>query len=247
MTAPPPDSPRDPSGDLDARLARIEAALDAPQSDAGLQKALPRLLRLLPLVAAANAVLAVPALIISVGVAYFAFVQAEATDKMQVASVWPRVTYVTSNQDEDGTRRITLSLINKGVGPAVIRGMELRYRGKAYTGFRELLDACCAQPGDMSAIGIGSINGEVLRPGEEMMFALLEPEGTDAETYDRFNIERRELQIGVCYCSVFDDCWVEDWKRSEPRPVAQCPADWVQYSGFPREDPVFPEGDRTRR
>lgn len=243
MTPPPPDSP----DDIDARLARVEAALDAPKSDAGpqdtgLQDALSRLLRLLPLVAAANAVLAVPALIISLGVAYFAFVQAEATDKMQVASVWPRVTYVTSNQDEDGTRRITLSLINKGVGPALIRGMELRYRGKAYTGFRELLDACCAQPGGTSAIGIGSINGEVLRPGEEMMFALLEPEGTSAETYERFDTERRELEIGVCYCSVFDDCWVDDWRRPEPRPVAQCPADWVQYSGFPQEDPVFPEG-----
>lgn len=260
MNPPDPDS-RD---DIRGRLAALEALVgrqdgesrdagpndggrnDGSPNDAGLKTGLSRLLRLLPLVAAANAVLAVPALVISVGVAYFAFVQAEATDKMQVASVWPRVTYATSNQDGDGTERITLSLVNKGVGPALIRGMEIRYRGKAYTGFRQLIDACCARPDDRLSLGIGSINGEVLRPGEEMMFALMEPDGTPPAAYRRFATERGELAVRICYCSVFDDCWVDDWRRAEPVPVAQCPADWVQYSGFPQGQ-VFPKGESARR
>lgn len=228
---------RESATDMESRLARLEAlSASGRDQQERWQGGLARLLRMLPLVAAANLAIAAPAMIISIGVAYFAFVQAEATDKMQVASVWPRVTYVTSNQDRDGTRRLTLSLVNKGVGPALIRGMELRYQGNAHTGFRDLIDACCARPDDTLSLGIGSINGEVLRPGEEMMFALMEPDGTPADVYERFAKERGELNLKVCYCSVFDDCWVEDIQHAEPRPVGQCPANWVQYSGFPQGD-----------
>ena len=96
---------------------------------------------------------------------------------MQVASVWPNVTYVTSNQNEDGggTGPIRMSLVNNGVGPAIVRGLQIGYDGRKFTSFRELLEACCAEREEQMSIGISSINNEVLRPGEDSMFAMMLP------------------------------------------------------------------------
>ena len=229
------------TAELEARIESLEREL-ATRSDRqrGASPLAERALRYVPLLAIGHLFVGVPAVAISLGVAYFAFVQAEATDKMQVASVWPRVTYVTSNQNDEGQAVITLSMINKGVGPAIIRGVRVRNRGKDYTGFRELLDDCCNPGHDRLSIGVGSINGEVLRPGEEMMFALFDRRSNPPEAYARFNRERLGLQVSTCYCSVFDDCWIDSGSEPDPRPVDRCPANWVQYTGFPQAPPDNP-------
>ena len=217
------------------RLEELERRLEEIEKKYGKGDFADRLLRYLPILAIGNLAVGVPAVAISLGVAYFAFVQARATDKMQVASVWPSVTYVTSNQGDSGEEGpIRMGLVNNGVGPAIVRGLQIEYRDRSYVGFRELLDACCSEPGEPVSTGIGSINGEVLRSGEEAMFAMITSAGTDQEVFDRFNRERLQFKVSVCYCSVFDDCWVESWELDSPEPVEQCPMDWVQYSGFPQ-------------
>lgn len=214
--------------DLEERLARIERA------QAHQPPALNRLLRYLPVLALANVFIAAPAMLLSGVLAYFTFVQAEATEKMQVASVWPRVTYNNFNQQNENGGKIAISLSNKGVGPAIIEGLQVRYRDHAFGNPRALLDACCGAKGEKLAIGHGSVRGEVLRPGEEAMVTQLAARGSPAEVYRRFNSERLRLEISTCYCSVFGDCWVDDGVASKPRPVAQCPADWVQFDAVLR-------------
>ena len=218
------------------RIEALEARLDAIEQQGSHGPMLDRVLRYLPWLAIGNLAVGIPAVAISLSVAYFAFVQANATDKMQVASVWPNVTYVTSNQNEDdgGTGPIRMSLVNNGVGPAIVRGLQIGYDGRKFTSFRELLEACCAEREEQMSIGISSINNEVLRPGEDSMFAMVLPDGTPPDVFERFNRERLQFEVSLCYCSVFDDCWVDSWELTEPKPVEQCPADWVQYSGFPQ-------------
>lgn len=197
-----------------------------------LQKNVDRLLKYLPFMAIGHFLVGVPALIVSLSVAYFSFVQAEATDKMQVASVWPRVSYETSNLGENGQDTITMSLINKGVGPATIRGMRVEYDDQEFAGFRELLSACCSSSPEDLSVAIGGINGEVLRPGERMVFAQLFPQAENIAAYRAFETERLKLEVSVCYCSVFEDCWVQTTVEPEPATTAKCPLDWKQYSGF---------------
>lgn len=222
---------------IEDRLARVENALARRDAGEPQGNLLNRALKYLPLFAMSNLFVAAPAFLISIAVAYFTFVQAEATQKMQVASVWPRVDYVTSNRTQDGTPRITLSLVNKGVGPALVRGMEIRYRDQPHSSLAGLLKACCSENPEDLSFSLGSINGEVLRPGEEAMFAQIDPAGVTPEVWERFNRERLNLKFRICYCSVFDDCWVAGWDSAEPRTVKRCPADWVQYYGFPQAEP----------
>ena len=92
-----------------------------------------RFLRYLPFITVAHFVIGLPALIASLALAYFAFVQADATQKMQTGGVMPFVTFGTSNGDEQGNQDIALTLTNNGVGPAILGPVEIRYEGKPIT------------------------------------------------------------------------------------------------------------------
>src|SRR3546814_20523038 len=89
-----------------------------------------RFLRYLPLITIAHFVICLPALIASLALAWFAFVQADATQKMQTGGVMPFVTFGTSNGDEDGNQDISLSLKNNGGGPPPIGHNENHTEGK---------------------------------------------------------------------------------------------------------------------
>ena len=218
----------------ETKLEQLEVRLSEIEKKDARGGLVDRMMRYLPLIALGNAFVAAPAMIISIAVAYFAFEQAEATKKMQIAEVWPRVTYSTSNMGEEGETDIKLALLNKGVGPAIIRGLQVKYRGKAYVDFRSILADCCSNDAKNLSLGIGTVNGEVISPGEEMMFGVLPKTARNEDAWQRFNSERFQLEIATCYCSVFDACWVDDGTSQEPREVKMCPADWTQYTGFPQ-------------
>lgn len=236
----------DPATPTNAKSTGKGAVPDAPKADrtdskdVQLKKSVDRLLKYMPLMAAGHFLVGIPALIVSLSVAYFSFVQAEATDKMQVASVWPRVAYETANRGAEGQDAVTLSLANKGVGPAIVRGMKIEYEGREFAGFRELLSECCSSSPETLAVVISGINGEVLRPGEQAVFAQLIPRAGQIEAYEAFETERLKLAVSVCYCSVFEDCWVQTTSTAEPAPVQECPADWKQYTGFDPQMAIEP-------
>lgn len=192
-----------------------------------------RLLRYLPFITIAHFVIGLPALIASLALAYFAFVQADATQKMQTGGAMPFVTIGSSNVDDTGKPDISLSLTNNGVGPAILGPIEIRYRGKPVASPTELLEACCT---DRSATGLSFATspstGVAIRPGESLRFIGLPRTPANEATWQRFQHERWRLSIRSCYCSIFNDCWIAEGMQGIPRPVKQCPADWSLY----RED-----------
>lgn len=210
---------------LHERVAKLEAS-----KSSGLNG----LLRYLPVLAIGNLLLAAPAMLISAAVAYFAFEQAEATKKMQIGSVWPNVSYDFSNIGDAGERETSMLVTNRGVGPARITAMEVSYRGRAYPDIRSLMKACCVDENGSIGVIVQNVNGEVIAPGAEINFVQLTPELSGERTYERFGKLRADLRVQICYCSVFEDCWIEDSRAAAARPVALCPADWTQF-GPPTE------------
>lgn len=225
--------PPSESQPLEERVAALEAQLRQTEPVAtGGSPLADRLLRYLPLLALGNLFVGAPAMIISIAVAFFAFEQADATKKMQVGSVWPMVSYDTGNLTDEGEPQINFNISNRGVGPARIGGMQLSYEGRAYRSIHDLMRACCVPKGEMVAAVLTDVNGEVIPPGEEFAFARIEPGAVSPSAYRRMEEARLRVRAQVCYCSVFDDCWVEDSQSTATRSVDQCPADWVQF-GFP--------------
>jgi hypothetical protein len=183
-----------------------------------------------------------PTLVISVALAYFSFVQADASRKMQRTETWPYVSYGTGNSSPDRKDEISFSLSNDGVGPARLQEMEFVYNGRPMAGPLEFFRDCCAAAARTAktlSFATDQVDG-VLRPGEKRDFIRLAKTDDNAVLWQRLNGERWKVVVRTCYCSIFDDCWVYDSRKGQPDEVKACPADWKKFGKDPNELPAAP-------
>jgi hypothetical protein len=119
--------------------------------------------------------------------------------KQQVrAQVWPYLEPGMSSSKRE------IMLFNKGVGPAIIRNVQMRVDGKPQRNWTEVF----------TALGItydhhipySTINGVVI-PGNDRIEQLAFPTPEDFNLYSR-QVQRVNLKI--CYCSSLGDCWQYD-------------------------------------
>ncbi len=189
-----------------------------------------RILRWLPFAMLGHLFVGIPALALSLIVAWATYVQATATQQMQQAATWPAVSYYTSNYDAAGKHRIELTLVNNGVGPAIVGPVELRYQGRPVRDAVDLLTACCGyRKGQSISFSTNFAPGSVMRPGERIEFFGIADTPDNAAELRALERERYAIDVRACYCSIFDDCWTVHGPRSKPKPVDQCPADWAVY------------------
>jgi hypothetical protein len=181
-----------------------------------------------------------PTLVISLALAYFSFVQADASKKMQRTETWPYVSYGTDNSSPEVKDEISFSLSNDGVGPARLQEMEFAYNGKPMRDPLEFIQSCCASgavaPAKNLTFTTDRVDG-VLRPGEKRSFIRLAKTAQNAPLWSRLNDERWKVVVRTCYCSIFDDCWVFDSQKGQPDEVKACPADWTKFEERPNERP----------
>jgi len=190
-----------------------------------------RLLRYLPIFTIAHMTLTIPTVVLSLALAYFTFVQADATRKIQQSETWPYVLFGTGNGTPDGKKEITLNLTNNGVGPARIEAMELTYRGKAMATPTEFLKECCS--GGQKITFMSEPVSGVLRPGEQSNFIRLPRTDANAAIWDKLDSERWRIVVRACFCSIFDDCWISDNRKKHPQAVKVCPANWKTFDERP--------------
>jgi hypothetical protein len=182
---------------------------------------------------------ALPTLVISVALAYFSFVQADASRKMQRTETWPYVSYGTDNSSPEVKNEVSFSLSNDGVGPARLAEMEFVYDGKRESSPLEFISDCCAAAARAAkslTFTTDRVDG-VLRPGEKRKFIRLAKNDDNAALWDRLNNQRWKVVVRTCYCSIFDDCWVFDSRKDRPIPVKVCPADWTKFGEHPNDLP----------
>lgn len=124
--------------------------------------------------------------------AYTAWLQREQVR----AQVWPYL--LLMNYDNERS----LSVLNKGVGPAIIRGAIVRVDGKPQPDWSHVLDALgIARP---RGFALSTISVNVLSAGEHT--AIL---SFDAETvYKAFRTAATtRMRMELCYCSTLGECW----------------------------------------
>lgn len=157
---------------------------------------------------------------------YAALSQADAARKQVEASVWPSVQITSSNFDLKTQKRVfRVTGANSGIGPARIMSVRVTVDGKPqkdwYSAFRAI-------NGLKTFPLINSyMTGRVLRAGEAVDFASVSGEAGELINEKLHDIANSsQLTLEVCYCSVFDQCWLTGDKHEEiinPKPVAQCP------------------------
>jgi hypothetical protein len=174
---------------------------------------------------------------------------AEANTRMVEANSWPFIDFSTHNVGDKGGSEVRLVLTNEGIGPARIETFELWWRGKTMSSPAQLLTACCTPDPIHEFIGVGLASPRILRAGEHVDFLSVYPaKGRDVQ--EKFNNERDYITTRVCYCSVFDECFIKDGgddllkkdprKLINPEHVKTCPAPKTPYQlpvGPPEKKP----------
>jgi len=179
-------------------------------------------------------VVGISAIAISVISLFVAIEHGHVERQLVAANSWPFVEAGSSNATPTGEWRVSFELINAGVGPAKLETFELFYDGRPMASEKNLIARCCSSgpPAPAGAWHGLSDNGiQVLRPGQ--IFEILSFSRTpENEVYwQRLNEARNHISFRGCYCSVLDECWVNDLQGLKPTPVKVCPKPALPYEG----------------
>jgi hypothetical protein len=69
----------------------------------------------------------------------------------------------------------------------------------------------------------------ILRAGEHVDIYAMPASRKSLDLWSKFNDERLKITTRVCYCSVFDECWVNSSRTTQTDRVAGCPTPAVPY------------------
>jgi hypothetical protein len=194
----------------------------------------------------AESVLAIGAIIIA-GVSLWVAYDTERTNSQLVASerqlvtenAWPFVqesygTFAIGELSSTPKRLETVMITNAGVGPAKVESSEMFWRGRAYAGWRALAHVCCGYTrptGTEDAIHTSSLEGQVLSPGKTIDLLYYPWTSVNSDTWQKLREIVPAVQFKICYCSVFDSCWLTVGESLHPKPVSICPVSRVPYTG----------------
>ena len=185
------------------------------------------------------------AVIVSVASLWVAIGSERANRQMVAAASWPILMVESGNVGPDGKQLLLhFKVTNSGVGPAKVRSFEVFYKGKPVPSSTALMQACCdrrftgAEALKISELAgwdfvTGLVAGSVIRAGEDKSFILYTFNDHHAAAWHALDVARqRSMSYRLCYCSVFDECWINatvGGKQLDPAPVKICPVPPVPY------------------
>ncbi|HEX7340653.1 MAG TPA: hypothetical protein VF269_00100 [Rhodanobacteraceae bacterium] len=144
---------------------------------------------------------------------YTAYVQ-----RQQVrAQVWP---YLTAAYQDD---KHMLTIFNKGVGPAIVKSVQVTVDGKPQLDWKHVFAALHVSAAE-NGYGFSTLSAAVLSPGDKLTLLVFK----DNSTYAHF---RQAMGthglVNICYCSTLGECWAFEDHHAPVKPVvrsvAQCP------------------------
>ena len=180
------------------------------------------------------------ATILIAGISLWVAVDTEYTNRALVAEAsWPFLAIDYSNRDAEGRPDFSLNIENSGIGPARIETLEVFWKGKPYRSALNLLKGCSEdnphQAGSRPGRPVGQLitttsAGRVLRAGQILTFIRYVLTPDNAATWRAVNSQKDNISYRVCYCSVFNECWLSDGKNLNPPRTAVCPRPRVPYN-----------------
>lgn len=159
-------------------------------------------------------------------------------ERLVAANSWPFLIWNTGVEQDARGQRFSIFIANSGVGPAILKGLVVRYQGKPVRGWIELLQECCGvdrqtMP-DPPALGFftgGELRG-VISSGETRTLISLTRLPQNPQLWERLMAARLELTFEACYCSIVGECWKSDLRTLEQARAAGCNAGPDDYREF---------------
>jgi hypothetical protein len=148
------------------------------------------------------------------------FYQARIAEKQAHASVWPYLSIGYNVNDGSDAAGFTWTVDNNGLGPAILESVEVTVDGVPRQGWADVTAAIGLVPGSLRTTS--SLNGRVLPPSinrETTIDAIHLPTLADARLFYR---ARDRIKMSICYCSVYDECWIVRSAVPKVERVARC-------------------------
>ncbi len=149
------------------------------------------------------------ALVISVAALIVSIYETNLLKEQQRSMVWPYLT-VSPSYNAQG---FLIEVSNDGIGPAIIKSVQIQYGGKNYKNWETLREAILpGSPIGYDIVRQSELNGTVIKAGEEKeILGIPWMRNTDREKQIRKITQGlAKISTKVCYCSVQNDCWLFD-------------------------------------
>jgi hypothetical protein len=146
---------------------------------------------------------------------------AEENARLVAANSWPFVQYGAATSTNDGVTKVQMRVFNLGVGPAKVESAELVWKGVAFRGNRDFMEACCNfDPTSATQVDSSVVANYVMPPGAEVRFLEFSQSANPAVFAAlQHAVFSPDLQLNVCYCSIFDECWQADLTELSLQPT----------------------------
>jgi hypothetical protein len=149
-------------------------------------------------------IVAILALVIGISTMGVYIYQANIMSKQMHAAAWP---YVEANISTS-PGRFSISIDNKGVGPAIVKKVTIVADTLRFSDSQKNLDSLAhILTGTHDLLSsYTNLAGRVLSPDDLITYI----EVSDSIKVHALlqALRKRKLQLEICYCSVFDDCWL---------------------------------------
>jgi hypothetical protein len=138
------------------------------------------------------------------------------------ASVWPYLSIGYSYSNNIDRNAFVWTVNNNGVGPARVESVVLRLDGKAMKRWADVFAALGVANEPSSAMS--SIGGEVIPPNTNRETTIAPITLNERNAAALFKGAEHRFAMDICYCSVYDECWIAHWQQSRAEAVDRCPA-----------------------
>ena len=145
-------------------------------------------------------IVASSAIFVSLATLFVYVYQAKIMQSQLHASVWPYLEWGTTNY-----QKFEIIVQNKGIGPALVKNVQMKIDGKKISGYAELLDSLFGKKRQKYFFITSYLNRRVLAAGEIVKPIQVEDSLFATKIDSALRIHNFELEI--CYCSIYNDCW----------------------------------------
>ncbi|MBV1777431.1 hypothetical protein KSF73_17045 [Burkholderiaceae bacterium DAT-1] len=170
------------------------------------------------------------AIAISLVSLYLGIRNAEHMERLVESNSYPDISFTSGNGCDEKTGKCSqvLNLTNKGIGPARIKTVEVSYQGKYAADADDLVSIWLGDK-DTSAQYKNSkwtsrLLGELISPKEERLMMRVNDVDPQSKDWGLMQKGRLHMQVRVCYCSIFNECFVRESQKMEPEHVHSCKA-----------------------
>jgi hypothetical protein len=191
-------------------------------------------------------VVALCALTISAVSIFVAWQSNQSMERLARASSWPFIQIGSGNASDEGEPQLAFGVANVGTGPARVYIYEIRVDGEPLPEGRHLLtrllNACCEAEfraateragSERAALGdemSSPVPNRFLAPNGDVYAIVWPRTEANTELWTALDDARQAGRItsSVCYCSVFEECWVARSDSFPPEEINSCTSEDLQ-------------------